>query len=252
LLTAALLIARLDNEVVNVGDYRDEVDRMAGEVRAAWPDEASESIRLDALDKDLFQENGYHGSRLEYDHPANGHLNRVIDDREGLPITLSVLYMELARRLDLKMEGVGLPGHFVVRFVPIEGEPQLIDVFEGGTKMTREAAAAKVRAITGQPVTEAHLQPAARREIVSRMLRNLLGLAKARSDPAAMLRYIEGLAAVEPTSIQHRGLRALLRHQNGRRAAAVADLDWIIDQQPAGLDLDQLLQMRARFEEALP
>ena len=71
--------------------------------------------------------------------PANSYLNRVIDDREGIPVTLSVLYMELGGRLGLDIRGVGLPGHFVVKHVPGEGDEQLIDVFErGGTKAAQD------------------------------------------------------------------------------------------------------------------
>ncbi len=84
-----------------------------------------------------FTERGFHGSRGDYYNRSNSYLSEVIDDREGLPITLSVLYIELARRLGVRLEGVGLPGHFVVRHVPAKGEAQLIDVYEGGQPLTQ-------------------------------------------------------------------------------------------------------------------
>src|SRR5690606_2448324 len=106
--------------------------------------EIDDRARLAAMNQYLFVDNGFHGSRTDYYNRANSYLNRVIDDREGLPITLSVLYIELGQRLGLKLHGVGLPGHFVVRHVPAEGEPQLIDVFEGGQPLSREDAEKKV------------------------------------------------------------------------------------------------------------
>src|SRR5439155_20180561 len=116
----------------DVEAYRREVDRMARKLTAALPAKADDKAKLAVLNKFLFEERGYHGSRSDYYHRSNSYLNEVIDDREGLPITLSVLYIELARRVGLKVEGVGLPGHFVVRVLPSKGEPQFIDVFEGG------------------------------------------------------------------------------------------------------------------------
>src|SRR5437879_3620879 len=130
---------------------------MAKKLAAALPAKADDAAKLAALNKFLFAERGYHGSRSDYYHRSNSYLSEVIDDREGLPITLSVLYMELARRLGLRAEGVGLPGHFVVRHVPKKGGPVLIDVYEGGTVLTRDEAAAKVRDIAGQPLREEQL-----------------------------------------------------------------------------------------------
>src|SRR6476660_24453 len=104
---------------------------MVDEIKHKLGANSSEAQKLAALNDYLFKDNGFHGSRTDYYHRANSYLSRVIDDREGLPITLSVLYIELASRLGLKVEGVGLPAHFVVRHVPADGEPRLIDVFEG-------------------------------------------------------------------------------------------------------------------------
>ncbi len=247
LLRAALLIARLDNEPIDVDSYVRQVDRMAEEIRRAIPEDSDSASRREQLDKYLFAENGFHGSRFDYHHRANSYLNRVIDDREGLPITLSLLYMALGQRLDIELEGVGLPGHFVVRYRPSEGEPQLVDVFAGGVVLSREDAARRVREITGQSLTEEHLAATTNQAIVLRMLRNLVGLAEAADDRQAVLRYVEATVAVDSESVQHRGVRAVLRFENGLVAAALADLDAILSEAPAGIDLERLQQMRDYF-----
>src|SRR5690606_12742584 len=116
----------------------------------------------------------------------NSYLNRVLEDREGLPITLSLLYMELGRRIGLKIEGVGLPGHFVVRFVPQAGEPRVLDVFEGAKVLSRDDAAVKVMEATGEPLQEAHLAAADGKLILRRMLANLIRIGQDNSDKEAM------------------------------------------------------------------
>lgn len=244
---AGLLVAKLDDSELDVENYIAEITRMEQEIKASLPDDADEKKKLAGLRKYLFEENGFHGSRFDYYHRANSHLNRVIDDREGLPITLSVLFMELGSRLGLNIEGVGLPGHFVVRFVPSAGDSELIDVFEGGKTLPKKDAEELVRNATGGSVLDAYFEASTKQSILERMIRNLLNLAERSSDKQAMLRYLEALVAVDPQSVQHRGMRAVLRFQNGRRDAAIADLDWIIDQAPDGLDLNQIERMRETF-----
>ena len=95
---------------------------------------------LEALNKLLFQDRGFHGSRGDYYSRANSYLNEVLDDREGLPITLSLLYLELGRQVGLKLVGVALPGHFVVRHEPPDGVAHLVDVYEGGKNMSQREA----------------------------------------------------------------------------------------------------------------
>ena len=96
LFRAALLLAKLDDPEVDIAHYEKQLNAMATEVKARFADEESESSKLKKLIAYLFKENGYHGSRHEYYNRANSYMNRVLDDREGLPITLSVLVMELA------------------------------------------------------------------------------------------------------------------------------------------------------------
>ena len=145
LLRGALLIAMLDDADLDIEAYVSQLDQMATEIREGVGPDASDIDRREALDRYLFQQNGFRGGIAEYYHPANSHLNRVIDDREGLPITMSILYIELGRRLDLQMEGVGLPGHFIVKHVMDEQTHQLIDVFEGGKRLSRGDADEIVR-----------------------------------------------------------------------------------------------------------
>jgi serine protease Do len=246
---AGLLIARLDNEEVDIEAYRRELDRLAREVQEALPADSDDAAKLAALNKHLFQELGFHGSRADYYNRANSYLNEVLDDREGLPITLCVVYMELAGRLGLKVEGIGLPGHFVVRHVPAEGEPQLIDVYDGAKPLSREAAAEKVLGIAGQPLDEEYLAPVTRRAIVYRMLRNLLGTVN-ESDQEALLKYLDAILVVSPEAGPERWFRAIVRFRTDRRAAALADCQWLQEHQPAGVDLEQVQQLVQAAETA--
>jgi regulator of sirC expression with transglutaminase-like and TPR domain len=247
LVRAALLLARLDNDEVDVEAYRAEVERMARKVAAGLPKEADEKAKLAALNAFLFKERGFHGSRGDYYNRSNSYLSEVIDDREGLPITLSVLYLELGRRLGVKVEGVGLPGHFVVRHVPAEGEGELIDVFEGGSPLSKEAAGKKVQELAGRPLREADLAAVSKRAIVVRMLNNLVGMARREQDAAGMLRYADAILTLQPDAAETRAMRASLRAQQGDREGALADVDWLLEKEPEGIDLDRLRAFRKQL-----
>ena len=249
LLLGALWIAKLDNPDLDVQTYVDMVDAMASAIRDQFKSEMTVTERLAVLDDYLFSQNAFHGSRTEYYDEANSHMDRVIDDREGLPVTLSVLYMSLAQRLGLSVVGVGLPGHFVVRHEPKDGESQLIDVFDRGARLSVDDAKRLVRQITARSPTDEDFATSPPKEILVRMLTNLHGLAQAKGDAAAMLRYTEGIVAVTPDSPRWRGLRGVLRHQQGRKQAALSDLDWILENQPPGIDLGQVRRMREAFAE---
>jgi serine protease Do len=244
LLQAALLIARLDNDEVDVEAYRAEVDGMARKIKASLPDGADETAKREALNKYLFTKRGFHGSRGDYYNRANSHMSEVLDDREGLPITLSVLYIELGRRLGLKFEGVGMPGHFIVRHVPAKGESPLIDVYEGGKVMTKEEAVKKAEEITGQPFKDDFLAATPKRVIVSRMLHNLLNLARKDGDAPGGLRYLDAILIATPDAVEERLMRAGGRWQTGDRDGALRDVDWLLDRQPEGVDLERVRELR--------
>ena len=259
LLRAALLLSRIDNEEIDVDVYLQEVDQLVADINDEIPDDSSEKDRLATLDRFLFKQLGFHGSRTNYYHRSNSYLNEVIDDREGLPITLSVLYMELARRLDLKVVGVGLPGHFVVRFEPQEGESILVDVFENAEPLTLETARTMIRVrLNGQVdkeeterLIETFLEAATPKAILLRMLSNLRGAAEEDRDLDSILRYLDTALVIQPDSLETRARRIDMRIRSGRISEALVDIDWMLDKRPEGMDVNQVLQLRANLEAQL-
>lgn len=249
LLRAALVVARLDNEELDADPYVREVDRMAKQVRDAAGAKAPPQKRLAALNEFLFKKSGFHGSRSEYYARANSYLNEVIDDREGLPLTLSVLYMELARRLDLPVVGVGMPGHFIVRYEPAGGPQQLIDVYEGGKFITDKEAADKVLGITGEKLRPGDLDAVSKKAIVTRLLHNLLGAARREKDADGMLRYLDALVTLDPDAHSERMVRAVLRYQAGQHNRALADCDYLLEREPAEIDLGRVRQLQRMLQE---
>jgi regulator of sirC expression with transglutaminase-like and TPR domain len=158
--------------------------------------------------------------------------------------------MELGSRLGLAIEGVGLPAHFVVRHVPKEGKPQLIDVFEGAAPLSREDAEKKIQELTGEPAIPQYFDAVTPRQILMRILNNLIGNAQKPQtgpDREALIRYESAMLAIEPELIRDRGMRAVCRWETGRTAAAVGDLQVLIDAKPPGVDLDELRKMQEHF-----
>ena len=221
---------------------------MVKQLAKSIPKDADGAAKLDALNKFLFQELGFHGSRTNYYNRSNSYLNEVIDDREGLPIALSVLYIEIARRAGLKVVGVGLPGHFVVRYEPDKGDGQLIDVFDGGAKLTRQQAAEKVKSITGRTLKDEHLQTTTKKAIIVRMLSNLFGSA---SEDEARLHYADTIVAADPDGIEFRALRIDLQIRTGRIEEALTDIDWMLKKKPPGMDVRKVRELRRNLEANL-
>jgi regulator of sirC expression with transglutaminase-like and TPR domain/CBS domain-containing protein len=251
LLLCALLIARIDNPDIDPPVYIARLDQLAEEILSKLPPDAPPAARLTELDRLLFQELGLRGSRQEYESPSNSYLNEVIDDREGLPISLSVLYMEMARRLNLNVVGVGLPGHFVVRYEPGGTEmPQTIDVFERGKRLSEQ----EIRGILAAarfPDEPRFREPASIPAIIERMLMNLLSIAESRRDDDQVLALLETLTTVSPENVEYRAKRLEMRARSGRTQMAIDDADWFIRTQPDGVDVERVRQLRQTLEEQL-
>ena len=242
----------MDNPDVDVETYIERVQQMADEIRKSLPTDADEATRLTAMDRHLFEELGIHGSRFEYDTRANSYINEVIEDREGLPITLSVLYIEIARQLNLNVQGIGLPGHFVVQFAPAATptDVQLIDPFEQGKRLSEEDVLARLSEARYPNLPQFRV-PQTSVQICERMIGNLLGLAEREKDDAAVLRYLETLVMLVPASPEYRAKRLEIRARTGRLTNALDDANWFLEYQPDGIDLERLRDLRTSLESDL-
>ncbi len=243
LFRASLLIAKIDDPDVDIDYYEQQLKTMATEVKDKFTDRDDDAAKLKELIVYLFEVNGYHGSRQDYYNKANSYMNRVLDDREGLPITLSVLVMELAAECGIDgVVGVGAPGHFIIKHVSGERE-QFIDPFDGGNYLSQADAEELVRANTGRSFVPESLAKSGERDIVLRMLRNLMGLAQESDPPAELLCYVETVVALQPDSAFDRWSRAVLLIQSRQFGAAKKDLEWLLQAKPTGLDLERVLEI---------
>ena len=247
LFQSALLVAALDNPDLDLAGAKHDLDRLADEVAKGVPEGADDAAKLAALDRVLFKELGFHGSRGDYYNRANSYVNEVLDDREGIPITLALVYMELAKRLGVSIDGVGLPGHFLVGHAPAGAEPRWIDVFDGAAILDRDGVAKLYRDLQGRELTDDLLAPVGPKAILTRMINNLLSIATREDDAPAMHRYLDAMLAVDPDAGRERVMRMLVAKRLGRNDAARADALWLLERAPDDIDLAAV----HRFLEAL-
>ncbi len=245
---AALLLALYDDPELDVEAYRRHVDSLAREIGNRVSAGTDERGRLKALRDFFFKEQGFHGSRHEYYEKANSYLNLVLEQREGIPISLSVLFMELGRRIGLEgLKGHPLPGHFMVVNKAKTGADVIIDVFEGGRELSHSEADLVIGRFSEGGVKSETLEPSRKRDIISRMIRNLLSIAEKESVPADSLHYLDLILALQPDSSLDRLQRARLRAQQNDTAGAKEDVQWLIDHSPPGVDPDRLQDLLRSF-----
>jgi regulator of sirC expression with transglutaminase-like and TPR domain len=244
LLRAALLVSKLDNPDLEIEPYVEIVERLAQRAKVAIAQMEAPEERLRALLEEFTGELGFRGSRLEYYHRSNSYLNDVLDDREGIPITLSVVFIEIARRAGLPVAGVAAPRHFLVRLDRPEGEAVLVDVF-GGKVVTHEEA----EEVCGGPLAAEDLAPASKGAIVARMLRNLVSVAQREADAPSVLRYLDAVVEIGEAAGPERWMRAVLRARSGDREGAIADLNWILERDAPGVDRAEVEGLIERLRE---
>ncbi|HEX2229192.1 MAG TPA: transglutaminase-like domain-containing protein, partial [Candidatus Binatia bacterium] len=206
---AALAIARAEYPQLDVGAYLARIDELAAEVRGHLGSHRSDLHHsLAALSYVLFQKKGYRGNHDQYFDPKNSFLNDVIDRRTGIPITLSVLYLEIARRIGLQLRGVGFPGHFLVKYLD-EDQQIVIDPFNGGDIKTPESMRQLLKGLYGStvPWTDRLLDAVTKRQILRRMLNNLKFIYLKQRD------YVKALAALDRMIIAEPNLPEDLRER---------------------------------------
>jgi serine protease Do len=240
LLRCALLISRHDNPELDVESYLREFARMVDDLKDDAEIAKGTLPAVRRLTAYLFEQNGFHGSRHDFESRSNSYINEVLDDREGLPITLSIIYLELASRLGIKnVAGIPLPTRFMVGYrEKPEAEFSLLDVFDGGKQLTMEEARTLV--VGDAPIPDQSMQPATKKDIILRMLRNLIGRALATANPSKEAApYLDLLLSIDPEAFRERFTRARLSQVAGNPNRAAEDVQWLIEHPPAGLDEPQ-------------
>lgn len=230
LASAALAIARVEYPSLDSGPYIALLDRMGEEAAARMKDGRDDSLR--AFNEYLYDEQGFAGNRERYDDPRNSFINEVLDRRTGIPISLAVVYLEVARRAGLHVDGVNFPGHFLLRArdtVTSDARSQvvIIDPFHGGAQLSEYDCRQLLRQHVGDEAAfdATLLAPATRHDIVVRMLVNLKRLyVRMRSFPQA--RFISSLLlGIDPSAISELRDRGLLAYHLQDFAAALRDLE---------------------------
>lgn len=222
---AAMVIARLGGHHVDPFRAAASLDRFAEAVLDRAGDGASQDALAHAIDHQLFTIEGFHGNTTNYPDPANSYLDRVVEERSGIPITLSLVYMEVAQRVGLECDGVGYPKHFIVRYGGAE-DPVYVDPFQQGARIDREELIAGIRTLktdVAHPGT--FLTAVTRRQIIQRVVTNLHTLFRDRRDLERWYAVLELHLRLEPWNAPLIGERGMLHYRLGRLEQALDDLE---------------------------
>ena len=251
LATGALLVASTDDPNVDIDACRANLDRMAEAARARIPSEAGPLEELNAITDLLFGVIGFSGNRDDYYDPNNSYLNQVLERRLGIPITLSLLCIEVGRRAGVPVLGIGMPGHFLVRHR--DEANYFVDAFNGGLLMNRDECGAVLRQAAGEDVRleERHLDPVTPREILARVLRNLKAIYWDREEFDRCITTIGALMAVLPDRPEERRDRGVVHLKAGNHQQSADDFAAYIEAAPHADDIETVRNALSRLRSTL-
>ncbi len=244
LIRAALVIARTEYPSLDIEAYAARIEELARRV-AALASDSDRQRTLNGLNHLLFEEVGLRGNREDYYDPRNSFLNDVLDRGLGIPITLSILYMELARRVGLALSGVGMPGHFLLKHYGHDGREMLIDCFNRGDILSRQDCQSRLDEIYSGEMTlrPEFLHPISRRQILTRMLNNLKTVYLSTRNFRKALPIADLILVIYPQSSEDVKQRALLRYSMGLHRLATEDLEEYLKMSPNASDAEEIRQM---------
>jgi len=242
---AALILASQAYPGLAIEPYLQRLDELADGVRERLPEGPTTADRVFTLNRVLFEEQGFDGAEDDYYDPRHSFLNEVLDRRRGIPITLSILYIEVGRRIGLALEGVSFPGHFLVK-LPVQGGDIVLDPFSGGVSLSESELEQRLEWVAGQGAARpdaplgALLRSARNREILTRMLRNLKGIYYQSGELDKALEaanWILLIAPEEPAEVRDRGL---ILEQLECAGAACEDFETYLRLAPHAEDADRI------------
>jgi regulator of sirC expression with transglutaminase-like and TPR domain len=262
LIEAAISIAHDEHPQLDVTAVQTEIDALALKLRRRLPADAVPLQRLRLLNRYFFQELGFAGNVNDYYDPSNSYLHAVLETRRGIPISLAVLYIELATQIGLAAQGVSFPGHFLIKLRLNQGQRQgevLIDPFTGHSLSREELAELLV------PYKRSHgmagdedvplglfLQSATSRDILARMLRNLKEIHRTAEDWRRLLAVQRRLVVLLPQAWEELRDRGLTQAELGLNREAADDLSSYLEHRPEAEDRRVLSQRLDALRRAAP
>ena len=252
LIRAALVIARTQYPNLEIEEYASRIEALARRV-AAHAADLHEPATLAALNRVLFDEAKLRGNREDYYDPRNSFLNDVLDRGLGIPITLAIIYMEVAKRVGFHLSGVGMPGHFLLKHYGAEGYETLIDCFNRGDVLTRQDCQSRLDEIySGEmQLRPEFLHPISRRQILTRMLNNLKTVYLSTRNFRKALPMADLVLVIHPQSAEDLKQRALLRYSMGMHGLAAEDLEEYLKISPKASDAEEIRQMTQSIRRML-
>lgn len=220
---AALLIAATEYPGLSVERELFRIDEIAEGIAPRMDDDAP-LYQLNTLSEYLFDELKFAGNHTNYYDPRNSFLNDVIERRVGIPITLSLLYIEVGKRLGVPLLGIGMPGHFIVRHR--DESDVFVDPFHGGILLSEDECAQRVKQVTQGALIwdRSYLQPVRSREFIARMLRNLKVIYLQRRNYERVLATIDRVIALLPQDAVEFRDRGVVNYRLGNYTDALEDL----------------------------
>ena len=249
---AALLIANLEYPELDIAHYMAQLDSLAERVRALLgltgagtleklPVNMDVSAVIAAMNTVLFGQEHFHGNTQDYYNSSNSFLNEVLERHTGIPIALSLLYMEVGRRVGVWFDGIGLPFHFVVgcRF---QQKRIYIDPFESGRVLSEQECRTRVRQVIGKKdkIPTQWFEPVSRKYLLIRMLNNLKHIYLYSEDYVRALRICDYILVLAPRSPQERRDRGVIYLQLKRYGRALRDLAAYLQLAPLAEDHDEI------------
>ncbi|MBI2392475.1 MAG: tetratricopeptide repeat protein [Deltaproteobacteria bacterium] len=247
----AALVARDDHPDLDVSGQLARLDALAEPLHRRALHRIPVDEAAAAIAHHLYTIHGFRGNEADYGDPHNSHLNCVLERKLGIPITLAVVLLGVARRVGLQARGVSFPGHFLVRFDRAQGGPLVVDPFDRGRPLTTDDLERRLRRAAGPEarLQMRHLEPATTRAILVRVLTNLKTAHLAKGDaPRALVAAtrVATLMPRDPSAVRDRGL---LQAQLGAPEGARADLVRYLELSPKASDAQQIRAVLERLAQ---
>lgn len=250
---AALTIARTEYPHLDIASYLGKLDELGARVRARMHSDQRASNMIEAVNSVLFEQEGFQGNSADYYDPRNSFLNDVMDRHTGIPITLSLVYMEVSRRAGLPLLGVGMPGHFLLKHYEADGQEILIDPFERGRILSHGDCQQRLDEIYGghMPLRPEFLASVSPRLILTRMLNNLRTIYLNNRRFRNAVAVFDLLLTIYPRSPEDIKDRAQLRYSVGQLRGAIQDLEEYLRIVPEAPDGESVRQTMLSLRQSM-